>query len=180
MNRTLRLSLLLVLAFAITACSGKKEQVVIDDGSTTTLGNGTSGTGLGSDPWGLEQFGVSSEELERLGIVGNPLNYKTLYFQYNSSAIDRRSEIIAMAHAVELKKRGGASVVLEGHTDERGTRDYNLALGERRSMAVSSLMKATGVGNSNIEAVSFGEERAVDSAHNDAAWQKNRRVEISY
>ena len=124
--------------------------------------------------------GMTQSELEGLGIMGNPLSYKTLYFEYNSSAIDRRSEVIARAHALALGESGGAKVVLEGHADERGTRDYNLALGELRSQAVARLMSDAGAGNSELQAISYGEERPADASHSEAAWQANRRVEISY
>ncbi|MCL4132640.1 UNVERIFIED_CONTAM: hypothetical protein GTU68_035859 [Idotea baltica] len=112
--------------------------------------------------------------------MGNPLDYKTLYFEYNSTAIDERSRIIASAHAKSLAQKGGSNVSLEGHADERGTRDYNLALGERRGQAVAQLMSAVGAGNSSLQTISYGEERPANSAHNEAAWQENRRVEISY
>ena len=124
--------------------------------------------------------GYSAEELlSRFGIEGDPLNYKVLYFEYNSSAIDERSKIIATRHAQYLGQSGGARVNLEGHADERGTRDYNLALGERRSQRVAELMNAAGAGSA-IQTISYGEERPAESAHNEAAWQLNRRVEIKY
>ena len=71
-------------------------------------------------------------------------------------------------------------VRLEGNTDERGTREYNLALGERRANAVKAYLVAQGVSPSQIEVVSYGEEKPVDPGHNEAAWAKNRRVQIVY
>ena len=172
MNRKLNLTLLLGLALFVSACASKpKEGPVVDtteSAAPPAVDNNAFGTGL------------SVAELEALGIMGNPLNYKTVYFEYNSSAIDRRSEIIAAAHAREIGRTGTSQVTLEGHADERGTRDYNLALGERRAQAVQSLMSNSGAGSASIRAISYGEERPVDSAHNEAAWQKNRRVEIAY
>ncbi|MEM7357550.1 MAG: OmpA family protein [Pseudomonadota bacterium] len=171
MNRKLHLTLLVVLGLTLTACAGKKEQVVVDEpvqDTTPPVDNNAYGTGY------------SLAQLQAMGIDGNPLDYTTVYFEYNSSAIDERSEVIAKAHARELARRGGAQVGLEGHADERGTRDYNLALGERRAQAVAGLMSATGAGGSEMQTISYGEERPVDSAHNEAAWQKNRRVEINY
>lgn len=172
MNRKLHLTLLLGLSLFLTACaSNKKDEgpVVEDTGpvdtSTPVVDNNAFGTGM------------SADELAALGIMGNPLNYKTVYFEYNSSAIDRRSQIIAEAHAREIGRTGVAQVTLEGHADERGTRDYNLALGERRAIAVADILSGQGA---QIRNISYGEERPVDTAHNEAAWQKNRRVEISY
>ena len=172
MNRKIGLILTLSLALALSACA-KKEKPVVEAPPVDT----TSGQAVDNNAFGT---GLSAEDLARLGIMGNPLNYKTLYFEYNSSAIDQRSEIIAAAHARELNRRGGAKVSLEGHADERGSRDYNLALGERRAQSVANLMNSIGAGGSTIQNISYGEERPVDQAHNEAAWQKNRRVEISY
>ena len=172
MNRKLHLLLMVVLGLTLAACA-KPEQIVKEptrsvESTAPVVNNNMYGTGL------------SQAELSALGIDGNPLDYKTIYFEYNSSAIDRRSEIITIAHAREIARRGDARVSLEGHADERGTRDYNLALGERRALGVGGLMSATGVGNGSLNTLSYGEERAVDPAHNEAAWQLNRRVEISY
>ena len=171
MNRKLQLALVVALGLALSACGAKKQQVVTSDptpAAAPTVDNNAHGTGY------------SQSALEALGIYGDPLQYKTVYFEYNSTAIDERSEIIALAHARALAKGNGADVKLSGHADERGTRDYNLALGERRSQAVSALMASNGTGNSKVTNVSYGEENPVDSAHNEAAWQKNRRVEIQY
>lgn len=174
MNRKLHLTLLLTLGLFLSACASKpKEGPVVEESAPAD----TSTPMVDNNAWGT---GMSEAELASLGIMGNPLNYKTVYFEYNSSAIDRRSEIIAKAHAREIARTGTGQVTLEGHADERGTRDYNLALGERRALAVAGLMSENGAGNAQIRNISYGEERPVDTAHNEAAWQKNRRVEISY
>ena len=128
-------------------------------------------------PWGVP--GYSEDQLRALGITENPLNYKIVYFQYNSSSVDERSRIIIDAHARNLGRNGGAQVGLEGHADERGTRDYNLALGERRAQEVGRLLNAGGA-SSTIQTISYGEERPVDPGHNESAWQQNRRVAINY
>jgi len=174
MNRKLGLVLTVLLALALTACKTAGTDVVVDDNANTSKN-------VEVDPNANNAFntGYSLSELAALGINGNPLNYTTVYFQYNSSAIDQRSRIIAEAHARELNGRGGARVNLEGHADERGTRDYNLALGERRAQTVAQLMNAAGA-NSSIQTISYGEERPADAAHNESAWQANRRVEIKY
>lgn len=171
MNRNLRLVLMIFLGLALTACSGKKDQGTVNTNSSVAP------TSDNADAYGT---GYSMQDLLDMGIDGNPLDYKTVYFQYNSSNVDRKSDVIVRAHARKLASMGGASVSLEGHADERGTRDYNLALGERRSQAVAQIMNAEGAGNSDLRTISYGEERAANPAHNEAAWQQNRRVEISY
>ena len=174
MNRKLNLVLLLGLTLFLAACASNKKNegpVVNNESEATSQGI------EGSDPYGL---GLSSSQLEALGITGNPLNYKTVHFPYNSTAISARAEVIIRAHSIEVGRTGAAEVTLSGHADERGTRDYNLALGERRAVAVANLMASHGVGSSKIRTISFGEERPLDTAHNEDAWAKNRRVEIAY
>lgn len=172
MNRKIHLGLLLLLGMTLAACSSKKEQVVDDKPTTNNTVQSVDDNAYGT--------GMSAAELRSLGINGDPVDEKVMYFEYNSTAISTRSEVIAKAHARNLARMGGKRVNLEGHADERGTRDYNLALGERRAQAIASLMSATGAGNSEFRTISYGEERPVDTAHNEDAWRKNRRVEISY
>jgi len=174
MNRKLSVLIMLVIAFTLTACGSNKNKELVTESSN---GNAGQIDASANNAFGT---GYSKEALEGLGIVGDPLNYRTVYFEYNSSSIDERSSIIASAHARALASQNGTNVVLEGHADERGTRDYNLALGERRSQAVSDLMRTVGVGGNTIQTLSYGEERPVDPAHTDAAWQQNRRVQIVY
>jgi len=165
------------MGLVLTACGPKK---VTEEPVDTNSGQQPTNTVDQRDvkgAFGLD--GYSINELERLGLNGDPLNYKIVYFEYNSSAIDERSRVIATRHAQHLGQNGGARVNLEGHADERGTRDYNLALGERRAQTVAQLMNAAGA-SSTIESISYGEERPVDAAHTEAAWQANRRVEIKY
>ena len=122
---------------------------------------------------------MSAAALQALGIYGDPRDEKVVYFEYNSSAIDTRSTVILGAHARYLRQTPGTRVSLEGHADERGTRDYNLALGERRANQVAGVLSTEGA-QSNNQTISYGEERPVDTAHTEASWAKNRRVEIKY
>ena len=176
MNR--KIIIILLLSLVLTACAtGKGSR----SGDANSDGGGSSDTGdtsTGIADGSLNAFGTgySTDQLRALGIEGNPLNYKIVYFQYNSTAVDERSRIIIGAHARAV---GGAAMTLSGHADERGTRDFNLALGERRAQTVADLMNAEGA-RGGIQTISYGEERPADSAHNESAWGKNRRVEISY
>lgn len=115
-------------------------------------------------------------EAERAGLLGKT----RIYFEFDSSAIDDEGRAIVEAHAAHLANNPGIRVTLEGHCDERGTREYNLGLGERRAQAVQQLMSALGVGGNRITTVSFGEEKPIDPDHNESAWRQNRRVEIVY
>lgn len=176
MNSKIGLFLTVILALVLSACASKPAPVVDGDGAS---GNAPSEDFLNAADSNAYGTGYSVDDLARLGIDGDPLQYRVVYFEYNSTAIDERSRVIAARHAAHLGERGGANVNLEGHADERGTRDYNLALGERRAQAVAQLMNARGAASS-IQTISYGEERPVASEHNESAWQQNRRVEIKY
>jgi len=131
-----------------------------------------------------EQLGAAQQEPGFKGSPfedpSNPLSRHTVYFDYDKSDIHPEDRDVIIAHAQYLVAHPNVKVVLEGHTDERGTREYNIALGERRAKAVSQLMQLQGVAKSQIDVVSFGEERPVALGHDESAWKQNRRVEITY
>lgn len=102
------------------------------------------------------------------------------YFDFDKSVIRTDAREALAKHAQYLIANPEARIVLEGHADERGTREYNMALGERRAKAVSRYLTIQGVAASQIETVSFGEEVPVAFAHDMASWQQNRRVEVRY
>ena len=102
------------------------------------------------------------------------------YFDFDKSIVRPESREALAKHAEYLVLNPDASIVLEGHADERGTREYNMALGERRAKAISRYLTIQGVAASQIETVSFGEEVPVAFGHEDSAWQLNRRVEVRY
>lgn len=122
----------------------------------------------------------SGAETSGADIGSDLLSEKVIHFAFDSSAIDRQNAAVIEAHAGYLKSNSNLNVRLEGHCDERGTREYNLSLGERRAQAVARMMKALGVSGSRIKSVSYGEEKPVDSGHDESAWRQNRRAEISY
>lgn len=107
------------------------------------------------------------------------LDIRTLYFDYDSYTIRPEYRRVLSAHARKLDDSGTA-ITIQGHCDERGTREYNIALGERRANAVRSYLIAEGVAASQISIVSYGEERPEDYGHDEAAWAKNRRAVLDY
>lgn len=110
----------------------------------------------------------------------SPLSNRVVYFEFDSATVRPEDRDVVKAHAEYLGAHPAAAVVLEGHADERGTREYNVALGERRSQAVSQLLLFQGASTNQMESVSYGEERPAAIGHNEDAWQLNRRVEIIY
>jgi peptidoglycan-associated lipoprotein len=115
------------------------------------------------------------------GADGSIANVSRLvYFDYDSYVIKPEFQALIDAHATYLKADGSRKVVIEGHTDERGGREYNLALGQRRAEAVRRALGLLGVADSQIEAVSFGKEKPAEQGSGEAVWSKNRRAEIRY
>ncbi|MBI5330486.1 MAG: peptidoglycan-associated lipoprotein Pal [Betaproteobacteria bacterium] len=110
----------------------------------------------------------------------NPLSKRRLQYDYDSAAIKEEYGAILEAHAKYLKGNKAANVILQGHADERGSREYNLALGQRRSEGVSKALQLLGVPDAQVEAVSLGEEKPLAEGNEEAAWRQNRRVEILY
>jgi len=104
----------------------------------------------------------------------------TIYFDYNSFVIKPAAQTVVEAHARFLKSNTSRKLNIEGHTDERGGREYNLALGQKRAEAVRRALSLLGVTDSQMEAVSFGKEKPAVTGSDEDAWAKNRRAELTY
>ena len=112
--------------------------------------------------------------------IGGPEGTLVIYFDYDRSAIRAEYGQILQAHGAWLAANQGQAVLLQGHADERGTPEYNLALGSRRANAVAQALTALGAGSAQLSSVSFGEERPAAEGADEMAWSKNRRVELVY
>ncbi len=108
------------------------------------------------------------------------LSKRVIYFDFDRSEIKPEARQVIEAHAQYLSQNPGVRIAIEGHCDERGTREYNLGLGERRAKAVQQMMVLLGVPASQVELVSYGEERPVALGHDEDAWALNRRAELVY
>ncbi len=116
-------------------------------------------------------------------VVGGPkatAKDRIVYFAYDSSAIDSRAEAVVEEHATYLKAHPEVKILLEGHTDSRGSREYNIALGERRAISVLKRFKALGVPMKQIRVISYGEENPAVQGFTEAAYKRNRRAVIQY
>jgi len=123
----------------------------------------------------------AAREARRAAESGEALREETVvYFDFDSAEIKRESRAVLEAHAAYLAANRNASVVLQGHTDERGTKEYNMALGERRAESVKQFLVVNDVNRGQIETVSYGEERPAVDESNEEAYAQNRRVEINY
>lgn len=123
---------------------------------------------------------VRSAALHALDDPQSTLARRTVYFDFDSSAPRDADRPLVEAHAGYLAANRTARVRVEGHCDERGGREYNLALGQRRAEVVVKTLQLMGARASDLEATSFGEERPADAGHDEAAWVKNRRADLNY
>ena len=110
----------------------------------------------------------------------SPISRRVIYFEYDSSNILSEDQDLLIAHAGYMTANPGLGVTLEGHADERGSREYNIGLGDRRVQSVRRMLELQGVSPSQINTVSYGEEKPAVEGHSDTAWRMNRRVEIIY
>jgi len=126
------------------------------------------------------------EEPSDFDSSGNPIDAngrsisRTFYFDYDKAVLKPGDLASLEMHAQILRRNSDRNVVIEGHCDERGTREYNLALGERRAGAIRSFLVSAGVSDRQIETVSYGEEQPADPGHTESAWSRNRRGVMSY
>ena len=162
------------LALGLSACASKPKQAdsaKVEDRSGAGSDKGAQTHGAGADAGGA---------MNELDNPASPLAVRTIYFDYDSSDILPEYQKAVEAHAAYLAAHPEKTLALEGHADERGSREYNLALGERRAQSVKRQMVLLGAGTAQIRTTSYGEERPVADGHDDAAWSQNRRVEIIY
>ncbi|WP_067868284.1 peptidoglycan-associated lipoprotein Pal [Neptuniibacter marinus] len=143
-------------------------------GTTESTGS-TAGTDTGSTQGVSQNTGVSGSSMDDVA------NLQTVfYFDFDQSVVKANGFADLEKHAAYLAANPSAQVILEGHADERGTREYNMALGERRAKAVSRFLQVNGVSGSQVESISFGEEKPAVLGHSDSSWSQNRRVELKY
>ena len=108
----------------------------------------------------------------------SPLFEKSVYFGFDEYTVQTKYQKMLSAHASYLKANPKQKIIIQGNTDDRGTAEYNLALGQRRSEAVRKSLNLMGVSDGQMEAVSFGKERPADEGHDESSWAKNRRAEL--
>jgi len=175
MNRILGITALLALTVLLAACpkkpavkppAGAGENVASTSGTTAAAGDANTG---------------QAKELPGVGAGGDAGTVKsTIYFDFDSSEIRAEYSSTLAQHGKKIAADRTLKVRLEGNTDERGSAEYNVALGERRAQAVKRALELQGATAGQLATVSYGEERPAAEGHDEAAWAQNRRVEIVY
>jgi peptidoglycan-associated lipoprotein len=184
MSRKLLIGFALIGVLFASACASHKPlsspaatatSAVMPTQSANTAGaNGASAVGAA----GAAVANGSGEGVA--GPAGAQLQARTIYFDFDSSEIKPEFADLVGAHARYLASNASIRLRLEGNTDERGSREYNIGLGERRAQAVRRALMLQGVSESQITTVSYGEERPAVTGHTEEAWSRNRRVELVY
>ncbi len=177
MKHSLRWLLPVALTAFLAGCATTQDDIddsemaEIDRAAAAEVDTGveTSGAGTGS-----------AFEGEPLEDPSSPLSERIIYFDYDSSTLSEEAMALLEAHAAYLADNPQRRMLVEGHTDERGAREYNLALGERRAESVKQALTLAGARANQVDTVSYGEESPAVSGSSEAVWAENRRAELIY
>ncbi len=178
--------LTLALAAALAGCSSvslNEGQVPVEDRTGTATGADAAGRAeAGAEARGATQSRVAPVTADNSALLAaGPAGVgRLIYFDYDSVAIKPEFQSLIEGHARFLRANASRRIAIEGHTDERGGREYNLALGQRRAEAVRRALSLLGVPDNQVEAVSLGKEKPAATGADESTWAKNRRAEINY
>lgn len=166
----------------LQGCSGvesvREGDVPVDERSIGADTAGDRGVQSSGARMGDEFAGRQVGEL--LNDPNTPLSVRVFYFEFNSAELSESDREALATHARFMNEKRDVTVVLEGHADERGSREYNLALGERRAKVIERVLTLQGVSPQQIQVISFGEERPQAFEHDEESWRLNRRVQLLY
>jgi peptidoglycan-associated lipoprotein len=168
-----------LVAVFLAGCQTTPDKAPVEDKSdAATAAGATSGAATTGATTG--SVTGSSTGVNPLRDPNNILSKRSVYFEFDSFVVADQYKPIIEAHARYLNANRSAKVTLQGHADERGSREYNIALGQKRADAVKRMMTVMGVQEAIVETVSFGKEKPRNMGHDEAAWAENRRVDILY
>jgi|TARA_B100001964_G_C14066035_1_gene523689 peptidoglycan-associated lipoprotein len=164
-----KISYVFLLLLFVSACSTTTKDTADSSGSGSSgvFNSTTEETTASSDEGATIVLGSQEDLIVNVG--------DRVFFDYDSAELDSDAKELLQAQAAWLKQHNKSSVIIEGHCDERGTREYNLALGERRAQAVKNYLNGLGIDISSLSTISYGKERPAVVGSNDAAWSQNRR-----
>ena len=170
----LKVGALVISLFALAACSSTSDMEE-DTGTDTGSSNSSNNSGSSASSNAASNSGQLTQDEIR---AQNALRQTVFYFDFDIAEFKQADRDTLTFHARDLAANPGKRVRLEGHADERGTREYNLALGERRGNGILNYLIVNGASRSQIEVVSYGEERPAQSGQSEQAYGRNRRVEV--
>jgi peptidoglycan-associated lipoprotein len=172
------IALYLAIAALAAGCASKETKT---DAPVTDRSSGVAQPSASASP------GSTTRPAQQPTIAGNPLrdpsnilSKRSVFFDYDSNAVKDEYRGLVQAHSRYMGDKRDSKIRIEGNCDERGSREYNLALGQRRAESVKKMMTVLGVQDGRIETVSFGEEKPTAQGHDESAWSQNRRADIKY
>jgi peptidoglycan-associated lipoprotein len=171
MNKLLLSAILLGLLSACASTSDKGQ------GAASVEDKSLGQQAAGASTQGAQQQGMAMDPLKD---PSNILSKRSVYFDYDSYSVKNEYKLMVEAHAQYLKQNAKAKAFIQGNADERGSREYNLALGQKRAESVRKVMNVLGVSDDQIETVSFGEEKPKAEGRDEDSWAQNRRADIVY
>ena len=184
LNKTVLAVIMIVTMLSACSSTDEKEQGLLEGAQNVEKDPSTRGfsedSAISGEQFGENGLGGSTGLVLEFDDPANPLSKRTIFFMYDSSQVQQDFIPVIAAHAQYLLEHPAQRVVLEGHADERGSSEYNIALGEQRAKSVYRMMKSQGVSDSQLEIISYGEEKPVANGMDEASWLLNRRVEIAY
>lgn len=180
-----------LLALILSACGTTPDtKATVEDrtGGTADTKAATAGPAGGAETTGVGGTGVAGSAMEGSGKYtgdprkdpASPLSKRSIFFDFDSYVVKAEYRPALEAHAGYLLSKRDARVILQGNADDRGSREYNLALGQKRAEAVRKALAVLGVNDAQMEAVSFGEEKPRNEADTEAAYAENRRTDVVY
>jgi peptidoglycan-associated lipoprotein len=183
MTKIRRITMMAGLALALAACSStvpldENKAPVEERGGPGSSGAPADGSGSSASSRAVAPVSVGGQD--ELNNPAGPLAKRSIYFDFDSDAIRAEFRATIEAHARYLVANKTRKILIQGNTDERGTSEYNLALGQRRATAVRNALAALGVPDAQMEAVSLGKEKPKATGHDEASWAENRRADIVY
>ena len=180
-NRLMRLAACAAAALLLAACAStpleEQPPAPVTDASS---GAAAGQSGATADPRAVARVDSTSKGMDPLNDPASPLSKRSVYFDFDSFVVKPEFQGTVEAHGKFLVANPGRRVTIEGNADDRGSREYNLALGQKRAEAVKSRLRLLGVAESQMETVSFGEEKPVATGADEASWSQNRRADLNY
>ena len=183
--------IILVAAFAAVLLAGcqstptDQAAAPVEDRAASSAGAGSGASTSGAGSGGVS--GTAQGQQRSTGATGNPLKdpssplaKRSVYFEYDSFVVKDEYKPMIEAHGRYLAQNRSAKLTIQGHTDERGSREYNIALGQKRADSVKRMMTLLGAQDAQIETVSFGKEKPKNPGHDEASWAENRRDDLLY
>jgi len=180
MKRMITIACLLAGAVLLAGCPKKATTIQPPTAGSQVGGSSNTSPNGGASTSGSDLGGNANAGRGGAGDATGPLARKVIYFDFDKSEIKPEYAPVVKASGQTLTERPGIKVKLEGNTDQRGTREYNIGLGERRAQAVRRALLLQGVAETQITTVSFGAERPAAEGDDESAWSQNRRVELVY